>query len=200
MERIELARFRWPWLWIGIIGGGAGAATTSGSSSSNDPWQRRQRLLIVRNWTSRQRSQRITSLESTGARFVAIQVGSGQSGLPRNQTWYLVPNLVRNLRHKTCGSQVKSRNKRHEVSMKGEVVRLNTGENKYKTMKDRAAAWCLLTEFTQSESLRKHAMAVEACMRAYAGKFQGDPELWGVVGLLHDFDYDMYPGDRKSVV
>jgi putative nucleotidyltransferase with HDIG domain len=60
-------------------------------------------------------------------------------------------------------------------------------------MNDRVAAWCLLTEFTQSESLRKHAMAVEACMRAYAGKFQGDPELWGVVGLLHDFDYDMYP-------
>ena len=62
---------------------------------------------------------------------------------------------------------------------------------------DREAAWSLLTEFTQSESLRKHALAVEACMRAYARKFSPDSteeeELWGVVGLLHDFDYDKYP-------
>ena len=62
---------------------------------------------------------------------------------------------------------------------------------------DRDAAWGLLTEFTQSESLRKHALAVEACMRAYARKLaSGSPdeeELWGVVGLLHDFDYDKYP-------
>jgi len=54
-------------------------------------------------------------------------------------------------------------------------------------------AWKLLTEFTQSESLRKHALAVEACMRAYAKKFSEDENLWGVVGLLHDFDYDKYP-------
>ena len=54
-------------------------------------------------------------------------------------------------------------------------------------------AWCLLTEFTQSESLRKHALAVEACMRAYARKFGGDEERWGVVGLIHDFDYEKYP-------
>src|ERR1700739_1397877 len=60
-------------------------------------------------------------------------------------------------------------------------------------MIDRASAWCLLIEFTQSESLRKHALAVEACMRAYAKKFFGDENLWGVVGLLHDFDYDKYP-------
>ncbi len=58
---------------------------------------------------------------------------------------------------------------------------------------NRSDAWCLLTEFTQSESLRKHALAVEACMRAYARKFGGDEELWGVVGLLHDFDYEKYP-------
>jgi putative nucleotidyltransferase with HDIG domain len=62
---------------------------------------------------------------------------------------------------------------------------------------DREAAWGLLTEFTQSESLRKHAMSVEACMRAYARKLPATPaeeELWGVVGLLHDFDYEKYPG------
>jgi putative nucleotidyltransferase with HDIG domain len=58
---------------------------------------------------------------------------------------------------------------------------------------DRDAAWGLLTEFTQSESLRKHALAVEACMRAYARKLAGDEELWGVVGLIHDFDYEKYP-------
>jgi putative nucleotidyltransferase with HDIG domain len=60
-------------------------------------------------------------------------------------------------------------------------------------MNNRESAWCLLTEFTQSESLRKHALAVEACMRAYARKLGGDEELWGVVGLIHDFDYEKYP-------
>src|SRR6266576_3933501 len=60
-------------------------------------------------------------------------------------------------------------------------------------MTDRTTAWNLLTEFTESESLRKHALAVEACMRAYARKFGADEELWGVVGLIHDFDYEKYP-------
>jgi predicted hydrolase (HD superfamily) len=86
-------------------------------------------------------------------------------------------------------------------------------------MIDRQAAWCLLTEFTQSESLRKHALAVEACMRACATKYGnadvgtaalGCPaeqssaaasgieslspqDLWGIVGLIHDFDYEKYP-------
>jgi putative nucleotidyltransferase with HDIG domain len=54
-------------------------------------------------------------------------------------------------------------------------------------------AWNLLTEFTQSESLRKHALAVEACMRAYARDLNGDEEQWGIVGLIHDFDYEKYP-------
>jgi putative nucleotidyltransferase with HDIG domain len=61
------------------------------------------------------------------------------------------------------------------------------------TLDQRGTAWCLLTEFTQSDSLRKHALAVEACMRAYARKLGGDEELWGLVGLLHDFDYEKYP-------
>ena len=64
-------------------------------------------------------------------------------------------------------------------------------------MPDRTTAWNLLTEFTQSESLRKHAMAVEACMRAYARKFGADEELWGVVGLIHDFDYEKYPSSQE---
>ncbi len=64
-------------------------------------------------------------------------------------------------------------------------------------MTDRETAWCLLTEFTQSESLRKHALAVEACMRAYARKSGADENLWGVVGLLHDFDYDKYPSREE---
>ena len=86
-------------------------------------------------------------------------------------------------------------------------------------MIDRESAWCLLTEFTQSESLRKHALAVEACMRAcsrrFGGSCQGTPsgvpqsgqkesgalapegmtegDIWGIVGLIHDFDYEKYP-------
>ena len=58
---------------------------------------------------------------------------------------------------------------------------------------NREDGWCLLTEFTQSESLRKHALAVEACVRAYARKFGEDEESWGLVGLIHDFDYEKYP-------
>ena len=64
-------------------------------------------------------------------------------------------------------------------------------------MYDRTAAWKLLTEFTQSESLRKHALALEACMRACARKFGGDEELWGVVGLIHDFDYEKWPSAQE---
>jgi putative nucleotidyltransferase with HDIG domain len=57
----------------------------------------------------------------------------------------------------------------------------------------RDAAWALLTEWTKSDSLRKHALAVEAAVRGYARQFGEDEEGWAVVALLHDFDYERYP-------
>ena len=60
-------------------------------------------------------------------------------------------------------------------------------------MPTREDAWKLLCEYTASESLRKHMLAVEACVRAYARKSGADEDLWGAVGLLHDFDYEMFP-------
>lgn len=59
-------------------------------------------------------------------------------------------------------------------------------------------AWRLLCEFTQNENLRRHALGVEACVRAYARKFQADEELWGLAGLLHDFDYERWPNLERS--
>jgi predicted hydrolase (HD superfamily) len=97
---------------------------------------------------------------------------------------------------------------------KTETKRRNPAETGAEGMIDRETAWCLLTEFTQSESLRKHALAVEACMRACSHKLgTGNSEaselglselglselglsqedLWGIVGLIHDFDYEKYP-------
>lgn len=105
------------------------------------------------------------------------------------------------------------------IKFTGETGMTN-GEKPEKTMFDRESARRLLCEYTSSESLRKHALAVEACMRAYARKFHGagaqaaaaaataevDPampagaqpflneeEKWGITGLLHDFDYEKYP-------
>jgi len=57
----------------------------------------------------------------------------------------------------------------------------------------RDAAWRLLTEYTKSESLLKHALAVEAAVRGYARKFGEPEEEWGIVALLHDFDYERWP-------
>ena len=58
---------------------------------------------------------------------------------------------------------------------------------------NRQATLELLTQYTKNESLLKHALAVEAALRAYAAKFGGDPDEWGIVGLIHDFDYERYP-------
>ncbi|HEV8614692.1 MAG TPA: HD domain-containing protein [Methylomirabilota bacterium] len=57
----------------------------------------------------------------------------------------------------------------------------------------RDAAWSILTEFTKGDSLREHARAVEASMRAYAVRYDADPEAWSIAGMLHDFDYEMHP-------
>lgn len=63
---------------------------------------------------------------------------------------------------------------------------------------NREEALALMHEYTQSEALRKHMYAVEAAMRAYARKFDEDEEIWGIVGLLHDFDYERFPNPDHS--
>ncbi len=60
-------------------------------------------------------------------------------------------------------------------------------------MRDRDYCLSILKEYTKSESLLKHAYAVEACVKAYAEKYNEDVDLWSCVALLHDFDYEMYP-------
>src|SRR5499425_1407367 len=64
-------------------------------------------------------------------------------------------------------------------------------------MTNRASSWNLMCELTESESLRKHMLAVEACMRAYARKYGEDEEKWAITGLLHDFDYEKYPTPQE---
>jgi len=63
----------------------------------------------------------------------------------------------------------------------------------------REDAWTLLTEFTDNPSLIKHALAVEAAMRSYAGFFEEDEEVWGIVGLIHDFDYQQNPTEETHL-
>jgi putative nucleotidyltransferase with HDIG domain len=65
--------------------------------------------------------------------------------------------------------------------------------NEVKYIMNRDNALSLLKEYTSKGGLIKHALAVEAAMRSYAKKFGEDPEIWGIVGLLHDFDYEKYP-------
>jgi len=59
-------------------------------------------------------------------------------------------------------------------------------------------ALALMHEYTPSDALRKHMYAVEAAMRAYARKYGEDEERWGIVGILHDFDYERYPNNDRS--
>src|SRR5262249_48526623 len=63
-------------------------------------------------------------------------------------------------------------------------------------MQTREQAWNLLCEWTEGDSLRKHARAVEHAMRTYARKYGEDEEKWGIAGMLHDFDYERYPDQR----
>ena len=65
-------------------------------------------------------------------------------------------------------------------------------------MPTRDDAWSLVCEWTESDSLRKHMLAVEAAMRAYAMRFGEDPERWGLTGLVHDFDYERWPNEAHS--
>ncbi len=65
-------------------------------------------------------------------------------------------------------------------------------------MPTRDDAWKLLCEYTASESLRKHMLAVEACVRAYARKSGADEEAWGIAALLHDFDYERWPNSEHA--
>jgi putative nucleotidyltransferase with HDIG domain len=64
----------------------------------------------------------------------------------------------------------------------------------------RDEAWAILTEYTRGDALLKHALSVEAAMRAYAIRLDGDADTWGVTGLLHDFDYERYPDPEDHPV
>ena len=66
------------------------------------------------------------------------------------------------------------------------------------TLPSRDDTLALMHEYTASESLRKHMLAVEGAMRAYAEKFGEDPERWGIAGLIHDFDYERFPNNAHS--
>ena len=65
-------------------------------------------------------------------------------------------------------------------------------------MPTREEAWALLCQYTQSESLRKHMLAVETCVRAYARKQHAEEETWGLAALLHDFDYERWPNAEHA--
>ena len=64
---------------------------------------------------------------------------------------------------------------------------------------NRDDAWSILCEYTTTDRMRKHALSVEAVMRSAADKYGGDVETWGIVGLLHDFDYEIHPDERHPL-
>src|SRR3979411_876650 len=66
------------------------------------------------------------------------------------------------------------------------------------SLPSRSDTLALMHEYTASESLRKHMLAVEGAMRAYAAKFGEDEERWGTTGLIHDFDYERFPNNSQS--
>lgn len=66
------------------------------------------------------------------------------------------------------------------------------------SLPSRADALAIVHEYTASDSLRKHMLAVEAAMRAYAAKFSEDPDRWGLTGLIHDYDYERWPNEAHS--
>ena len=66
------------------------------------------------------------------------------------------------------------------------------------SLPSREEALAIVHEYTASESLRKHMLAVEAAMRAYAARFGEDVERWGLAGLVHDFDYERWPNAEHS--
>src|ERR1700720_78694 len=70
-----------------------------------------------------------------------------------------------------------------------------SGENEMPIRED---AWTLLCQYTNSESLRKHMLAVETCVRAYARKFGENEDLWSITALLHDFDYERWPNSAHA--
>jgi putative nucleotidyltransferase with HDIG domain len=82
----------------------------------------------------------------------------------------------------------------HTVSLQGLMSKPSIKTNKKEgTTMNRSDAWTLLNEYTKNASLVKHMLAVEAAMRAYAKKLNEDEEKWGIVGLMHDFDYERWP-------
>src|SRR5580698_11576 len=73
------------------------------------------------------------------------------------------------------------------------IASLYTRLQRYTVLMDRTHAWDIVCEFVKSESLRKHMLAVEACVAAYAHKFGADEEKWAITALLHDFDWEIHP-------